>query len=113
MKEVSNTTLSAYTGYADATVVYEGALDGTQETMTVTFATPYHYNGGNLLVGVYNTVIGDYHSSSFYGVEATGACVQGYSYSSLDGVTTNVRNFLPKTTFTYGGRDGRHLEGYD
>ena len=107
LKEVSNTTLSAYTGYADATVVYQGALDGTQSTMVVNFTTPYTYNGGNLLVGFYNETIGTYKSASFYGVNAyDGDCIQGYSYSSLSAITVNNRNFLPKTTFTYSGGQG-------
>ena len=112
MKEVSGTTLSAYTGYSDATVVYEGALDGTQPEMTVNFSTPYTYHGGNLLVGFYNTVTGTYKSCTFTGVDATGACVQGYSYTSLDAVSVNTRNFLPKTTFSWGREGDRHIEGY-
>ncbi len=113
MKEVANTTISAYTGYADATVVYQGALDGTQDEMDVNFTTPYTYHGGNLLIGFYNETIGTWKSASFYGQEASNACVQGYSYSSLGEVSTNVRNFLPKTTFTYsgGGQGGGTIAG--
>lgn len=103
MKEVAATTIDAFTGLDDATLVYEGSLDGTQSEMTVDFTTNYTYNGGNLLVGFYNTVIGTYKSASFYGVSATGACVQGYSGSSLADVSPTQRNFLPKTTFTYSG----------
>lgn len=103
MKEVAATTIDAFTGLEDATLVYEGSLDGTQSEMTVEFTTNYTYNGGNLLVGFYNTVIGTYKSASFYGVSATGACVQGYSGSSLADVSPTQRNFLPKTTFTYSG----------
>ena len=102
MKEVDATTISDFTGPDDATVVYEGSLDGTQSEMVVEFATNYTYNGGNLLVGVYNTVTGSYKSASFSGVEATGASVTGYSYTDLASVTSaSQRNFLPKTTFTY------------
>lgn len=101
MKEVDATTIDAYTGTDGATIVYEGSLDGTQPEMTVEFTTPYTYNGGNLLVGVYNTVKGTWKSASFYGVTATGACVQGNNSSSLASVTATQRNFLPKTTFTY------------
>ncbi|MCQ2302734.1 MAG: choice-of-anchor J domain-containing protein, partial [Bacteroidales bacterium] len=103
LKEVAIESLTAYNGYADATVVYQGALDGTQSTMVVNFTTPYTYNGGNLLVGFYNETIGTYKSASFYGVNAyDGDCIQGYSYSSLGAITVNNRNFLPKTTFKYG-----------
>ena len=60
MKEVSATTISAFSGTDDATIVYEGSLDGTQSTLTINFTTPYAYGGGNLLIGVYNTVTGTY-----------------------------------------------------
>ena len=99
LTEVANATISAYVG--PGTVVYEGALDGTQSEMTITFTTPYVYNGGNLLVGVYNTATGSYKSISWAGEAVTGASVQGYSYSSLDAVSATQRNFLPKTTFTF------------
>ena len=102
MTEVSGTTVNAFNG--PGTIVYEGALDGTQPEMTIEFTTPYHYNGGNLLVGVYNTTIGTYKSCSFYGENITGASYQGYNYSSLTSVSGIQRNFLPKTTFAYGSR---------
>ncbi len=101
LTEVSSTTISSYYGYANATMVYEGSLDGTGTTMEVVFDEPYEYGGGNLLVGFYNTVKSTYKSASFYGVSATGACVQGYNSTSLSDVTANQRNFLPKTMFTY------------
>ena len=103
LKEVTETGISAYSGTADATVVYEGTLDGTGSEMEITFTTPYHYNGGNLLVGVYNITTGNYKSAAFLGTTVNGASVQGYSYSSLDAVSVNQRNFLPKTTFAYSG----------
>jgi len=99
LKEISGTTISTFSGAG--TVVYEGALDGTQSAMTITFTIPYLYNGGSLLIGFYNTVKGSYKSASFYGETVNGASVQGYSYSSLSDVSATQRNFLPKTTFTY------------
>ncbi len=99
LTEVADATISAYVG--PGTVVYEGALDGTQSEMTITFTTPYVYNGGNLLVGVYNTVTGSYKSITWAGEEVTGASITGYSYTSLDAVSATQRNFLPKTTFEY------------
>lgn len=104
LKEVSETTLDTYYGAEGATIVYEGALDGTGETMTIDFTSSYTYGGGNLLVGVYQTVTGSYKSASFYGVTAAGASITGYNYSSLDAITTaNARDFIPKTTFAYTG----------
>ena len=101
IKEVNNTTLSAYTGYTDATIVYQGTISGSSAEVSIVFDTPYIYQGGNLLIGVYNTEGGSYNSCSFYGKSnMTGSCVQGNG-STLNGVSTNQRNFIPKTTFTY------------
>ncbi|MBR5725498.1 MAG: leucine-rich repeat protein [Muribaculaceae bacterium] len=99
LTEVTNTTISDFAG--PGTVVYEGALSIVDGEMTVNFTTPYPYLGGNLLVGIYNTVKGTYVSSTWYGKSVTGASVQGYSYSSLSDISPAQRDFIPKTTFTY------------
>ena len=99
LTEVGESTISAFNG--PGTIVYEGALSIDDGQMFVEFETPYTYNGGNLLIGVYNTVAGSYVTSTWYGVSAEGASVQGYNYSNLDGVSPSQRNFLPKTTFEY------------
>ena len=101
LKEVPSVTLSDFTGYSDATVVYEGALHVVNDKMTITFTTPYTYHGGNLLIGVYNMVEGNYKMCTWHGLAAEGTSIQGYSYSSLDAITPTQQNFLPKTTFTY------------
>ena len=108
--EVADATISAYVG--PGTVVYEGLLDATQSTMTITFDAPYAYAGGNLLVGVYETATGNYKSVTWVGESVTGASVQGYSYSGLDAISATQRNFLPKTTFEYvaGGAAGLATE---
>ena len=56
LTEVEGTTLSAYHTSADATIVYTGALDGQGTTMVINFTEPYTYEGGNLLVGIEETV---------------------------------------------------------
>lgn len=101
VKEVNESMLTAFTGTDGATMVYEGQIDGTGSTIDLTFDTPYTYGDGNLLVGVYNTMMGSYSSCYFFGVEVTGAAVYGYSASSLDAINPNSQNFVPKTTFTY------------
>ena len=101
MKEVEETTLSDFTGSEDASIVYEGVLDASGENFVIEFGTPYVYNGGNLLIGVYNTVRGAYSSCSFYGLTVEGASVQGHSSTSLDVISATQRNFIPKTTFAY------------
>ncbi|MBP9995167.1 MAG: choice-of-anchor J domain-containing protein, partial [bacterium] len=106
MMEVPGTTVSAFTEPENATIVYEGSLNGTGSEMVVTLDTPFEYEGGNLLVGVNNTVIGTYKSCSFYGTTVSGASVQGYSYSSLSAITPTQRNFIPKTTFVCGEAKG-------
>ena len=108
MKEVDYTTISSYAFTDDDTPLYNGAIDGTTADMAITLSTSYHYDGGNLLIGVYNTAKGTYKSSSFYGVSATlGASAYGTNSSSLSSVTSvNQQQFLPKTTFTYLPVDG-------
>ncbi|MBO4870827.1 MAG: choice-of-anchor D domain-containing protein [Muribaculaceae bacterium] len=101
VKEIEGTTLSSYQGTDGATDVYEGALSVSSNELNVTFTTPYEYGGGNLLIGVYNTVKGGYATVSFYGQTVSGASVQGHNTSSLSSVPVNQRNFIPKTTFTY------------
>ncbi|MBQ4291172.1 MAG: chitobiase/beta-hexosaminidase C-terminal domain-containing protein [Muribaculaceae bacterium] len=104
LKEVSGTTLGgAFIGPDGGTVVYEGELDATQSTLTVSFATPFEYHGGNLLVGVYTTTKGTYKQAYFYGTTGESDCSGcAYDRSSLDNITTpNSNTFLPKTTFSY------------
>ncbi|MBO7498693.1 MAG: fibronectin type III domain-containing protein, partial [Bacteroidaceae bacterium] len=100
LAEVSATTLSGVTGPSVGTVVYTGTLDATGSTMTVTFDTPYTYNGGNLLIGTYVSVAGNYKSAYFYGVTVSGA---GYHHH---GSSNAAQNFGAKTTFTYTGGGG-------
>lgn len=96
MKEISETTISNTTGPGSCTIVYTGSLDATGTEMDVVFDDSYIYHGGNLLVGTYVSVKGNYKSASFYGIEATGAAYQSGGYNN-----NGAKNFLPKTTFTY------------
>lgn len=100
VKEIESATISAFQGQDGAAMVYEGGIDATGTELTITFAEPYEYQDGNLLIGVYNPVKGAYSSTSFYGTTVEGASVEGHSGSSMD-VTVNQRNFIPKTTLTY------------
>lgn len=102
VKEVTGTTLSAFEDMTGATTVYTGSLDATQATMEIEFNTPYTYQGGNLLVEIYNTLEGTYKSAYFYGKNVTGASWQGYNGTSVDNITGSARAFMPKTTFVYG-----------
>jgi hypothetical protein len=101
IKEISATTISSFTGTDGATVVWEGPLDGTSGQVALEFNNYYTYEGGNLLIGVYQTQKGSFKTSAFYGVGTEGASVSGYSSSALESCTATQRNFVPKTTFTY------------
>lgn len=100
MTEISGTSLSAF-DESTSTSVFTGSLSISNNQMTVTFTTPYPYNGGNLLVEVDNLVTGSYVTSTWLGETVTGASVQGYNYSAFSSISGTQRNFLPKTTFTY------------
>ena len=102
VKEVTGTTLSAFEDMTGATTVYTGSLDATQATMEIEFNTPYIYQGGNLLIEIYNTLEGTYKGASFYGKNVTGASWQGYNGTSVANITGAARAFMPKTTFVYG-----------
>ena len=101
--EVPYTTLSSFVDMTDATTVYTGSLDATQSTMEITFTTPYTYQGGNLLIEIYSTAVGSYKSAYFYGINASGASWQGYNSTSWTNITGSVKDFIPKTTFTFTG----------
>ncbi len=109
MKEVGETTINDFSGIDDATVVYEGLLNGTGFEMEINFSTPYHYNGSNLLVGIYNITTGIYKSITWVGETVDGASVQGYNYNGLDAISPTQRNFLPKTTFYYNNGSNTNL----
>lgn len=113
LKEVESDQLSAYSGTDGATVVYTGefptpANTSTETEFDITFTTSYEYNGGNLLVGIYNPAGGSqhYHNVYWYGETVNGASGAGSSGSSLSNVGFTQRNFIPKTTFTYEAAAG-------
>ena len=103
--EVNNTSVSAFVDKASATMIYQGTLDfvlvGDKCELTITFGTPYTYNGGNLLIGCENTTDAGYQFVYFFGQTVNNASISGYNSSSLANVTPTQRNFIPKTTFTY------------
>ena len=107
LMEVDYTAINAFVPKASATMVYQGTasfvLDETGEagSWTIEFATPYIYDGGNLLIGIENTTDSGYKFIYFYGQTVEGASVAGYNSSSLDNVTATQKNFIPKTTFAY------------
>ena len=96
--EVDATTLTGIAGPDSYTIVKTASFDATGTELTITFDSPYTYNGGNLLIGTYVSVAGNWKSAYFAGVSQdvnTGWYRNGVSASG-SGV-----KFLPKTTFTY------------
>ena len=112
LMEVDYTAISAFEPKANATIVYQGTVSvvaneaGDGGEMTIDFATPFVYGGGNLLIGMENTTDAGYKFMYFYGQTVDGASVAGYNSNSLDAVTATQRNFIPKTTFTYVASGG-------
>ena len=106
LMEVASPTISAFASKDDATIVYQGTVDivseGSGGSLTITFSTPFVYEGGNLLIGFENTTDAGYKNIRFLGESGhTGCSGYGSSGSSLDGVTFTAHNFLPTTTFSY------------
>ena len=103
LMEVSNSALTAYIGMTGATVVYEGSVDATggERPVTINFTTPYRYNGGNLLVGVYQTVKGSESIAAFYCQLVSGASSGSYASQDAASAPFSQQDGLPKTTFTY------------
>ena len=108
LKEVSSTTINAFVSKASSTVVYHGKLsvikvgEFDNYYLIITFDTPYHYGGGNLLIGFENTEKGTENRISFYGQTIAGTSIYGSSSSSQNNITTATQaNFIPQTIFTY------------
>ncbi|WP_155808832.1 InlB B-repeat-containing protein [Xylanibacter brevis] len=95
VKEVDYTTMTALEDKANCTTLYTGKLTVANGEAIITFATPYTYNGGNLLVGLENLEKGNYIGLSFFGIEAENASMGGH------GDNYNKQGFLPKVTFAY------------
>ena len=98
MGEVDGTTISSLNGPANFTSVWTGTLSNQNATMEITLSTPYTYNGGNLLIGMYViSKSSTYKTTTFTGISA----VSGSSLYNSGSGTGTAQPFLPKTTFTY------------
>ena len=94
-----------YTSFASTELVYwenmdkvknAGTLSISDNEMVVTLDNPYHYSGGNLLIGFCQTTSGSYKGVSWYGVaQETTTALGGYNSSIA------AQSFLPKTTFSF------------
>ena len=98
MAEAPETTLSELADWNALTeVMSDASLSIVDNKMVVTLSEPYQYQGGNLLIGFYQTVKGSYAGCSWYGKNVTGASFGGYG----NGNGVSQRNFLPKMTISY------------
>ena len=103
VKEVAESTISSLKAWDTLDKVYSGSLSVVNNEMTITFDEPYPYQGGNLLIGINQTVSGSYSQSSWYGKRVTGASVGGY------GTSVSQQNFVPDVTFDFTTGSGTHV----
>ena len=99
LKEVESATIDDFYGYEDATVVYEGPLSVINGKITIPFSVPYTYHGAHLLVGVYNTTLGESNECMWRGIHSNGSAVWGADFHSIEFITPYGFNFLPKVSF--------------
>jgi hypothetical protein len=98
----TETTFSGSFLTSPASSVYSGGLPVVNDMMTIELETPFTYTGGNLLVEFTTLSTGNYPNTAYYGITSSGSSVSGYNYSGVSSVSPSDRNFLPKTTFSYG-----------
>ena len=95
-------TADYYSNYAfngaTTTTVYEGTINAYNATVTLTFSTPYTYEGGNLLVDIKTKSTGAYADASFAGITTSQVQCLGHTTFGASG-----ESFLPKTEFEYDG----------
>lgn len=104
LKEVTNTTVTAFVDKANATMVYQGTITfNADKTTTITFTTPFQYNGDNLLLGFENTTALDNDNKyiEFYGKKTGVEKSAGYRPNLATNNTPLPSDFIPKTTFYY------------
>ena len=91
-----------YAAVEDATPLASLTPSQGDTGMTFVFDEPFVYEGGNLMVQVLVTTIGDWATTYFYG-ENTPYYYSYYQYQSSWSSTPSKWNtaFLPKVTFTY------------
>ncbi len=108
LKEVNNEKFGskAFIDWATMTEIYDGeiAFDGKQ--LNISLATPFNYNGGNLMVGFYQTAAGGWCNTSWVG---TGADNEVGVQNASGATSYNWAAFLPKTTFYYETLTGPRL----
>ena len=96
MMEAPEASMSALVDWTTMTQVKAaGSLALVEDQMVITLDEPYQYQGGHLMIGIYQTTNGNWAGVNWYGVSATGASFGGHASS------VSQRNFLPKMKLTY------------
>lgn len=94
LSEVSDATLSELMDWNTLEKVYTGSLSISSGKMKMTFDTPFEYQGGNLLVGINQTMPGSFTECTWYGTTASGASMGGSSWTEII-----QQDFLPYVSF--------------
>ena len=93
---------AAFDATTTMTTVYQGALDMVSGVETFQLTTDYTYQGGNLLVEVYNQQQGCWFGNGHYGCTMTAnTAVYGSDDSAIPTAATATATFLPKVSFVY------------
>lgn len=105
LKEVTETVASStFISRDGATVVYTGTITVANSEWNITFASPFSYQGGNLMMEFLEIAVGNAPSFSWYGVSGTSVYKNGSSsdHTTFQTATTGTTaSFVPKVTFTY------------
>jgi len=98
MSEVSDATIYDLMDWDTLEKVYSGSLSIKGNRMEMTFDNAFHYQGGNLLIGIEQTITGDRIDCDWYGIESSGSSMSGYNDGYYDYGLTQ-QNFLPIVSF--------------
>ena len=101
--EIGESELTSIAGPDAYTIVYTGSFDATGTELTVTFDEPFAYSGGNLVIGTYVSVAGNWKSAYFSGVTQT---INTACYRTSASGSASTSKFVPKTTFEYEAGGG-------
>lgn len=99
---IGKTTQSAYSSNtlinkSNLTRVYQGTLPTGSEMMTITFSSPYVYEGGNLIIDTYvSTRVSSHYATTYW----AGTTQSSYSSINYNG-SYSRQKFLPKITIEY------------
>ncbi len=112
--ETTQTSLSTYIPSTQLSLVFDGTVNFPtgQNTISITFTTPYMYNGQNLVMMVNRPMDTEYFSSSDYFLAQTignNRALNNQSDSTTydpaaPPATPTVSGQFPKTTFVYTGQ---------